>query len=360
MFEELTDKLLQRYANYKIHYFAIGCAESETSTVDPKYVCQQFPIELQERPENICLYLIDKALQPITYVESMLIEKRYSFISEENINSINNSCIKVYKNYKNTIQLVILRSNDIYTYDYIDNKYVMPEKNFDFFSLLISLIYDNNNVAIFQTYSGQHLKILDNYCRFNGYSDKILIGITCGRDFSCYVPNTFLNKLHFKNKFGNLIIKNPNCIPNFCMRNKFIKNGIDSDYGRQILYIMNNRIYSELRLTANLLDFVNRRIKKNENVLLSEISYYSEIPDYELVKDELLSSGSIHTIKYVILQIFENQVKQCQYYFPEELQSKYQISEIHIQSNDPIPSVNFVNKMYSEFKNIYPIDKIEI
>ena len=47
--------------------------------------------------------------------------------------------------YPNQSRLVIDAGTCI-TYDYIDNKYVMPEKNFDFFSLLISLIYDNNNV----------------------------------------------------------------------------------------------------------------------------------------------------------------------------------------------------------------------
>jgi hypothetical protein len=360
MFEELTHKLLDTYSEYQIHYFSIGCGESITSTVDPKYVCQQFPLELQNRSENMCLYLIDNNLQPITYVETHLIDKGYVCTSEVKIVSINNSCIKVFKNYKNTIQLVILRSNDIYTYDYLNDKYIMPEQNFDFFSLMISLIYENYSIGIFQTYSGQHLKIIDKYCKLNGYCNRILVGITCGRDFSCYVPDTFLNKIQFKTKLGNLCIKNPDCIPNFCMRDKFLKYGIESDYGKQILYIMNNRIFSELRLIANLLDFVNRRIQKNENVILSEISYYSEIPDYELVKDELKSSSSTYNIKYLIAQIFENQVRQCQYFLPEDLRRKLTVEDIEVSSIDPIPCLNFVNKMYSDFKNVYPLDKIEI
>ena len=88
MFEELTNSLLSSYTNYKIHYFSIGCAESNMSTIDPKYICQQFPIELQNRTENMCLYLIDSELQPITYVESLLIERGYSVISEIKIYSM--------------------------------------------------------------------------------------------------------------------------------------------------------------------------------------------------------------------------------------------------------------------------------
>jgi hypothetical protein len=357
MFEELTEKILETYTEYAIHYFSIGCAESNISTSDHKYVCQQFPIELQNRSENMCLYLIDNMLEPVTYVEILLNNLEYKLISDYRICSINNSNIKVYKSYKNTIQLVILRSNDIYTYNYINDEYVMPEKNFDFFTLMISLIHDNNNIAIFQTFSGHHLKVIDKYCKINGYLDKIMVGITCGKDFSCYVPDTFLNKLQFKTKMGSLCIKNPNKIPNFCMRDKFLKYGINTDYGKQLLYIMNNRILNELRLIANLLDFVSRRIDKNENVELSEINYYTEIPDYNTIKQELLDTGSIYRIKPLIQQIFENQVRQCIYFLPEQLRCEYVIQSTII---DPTPSVNFVNKLYNNFKNIYPIDKIAI
>ncbi len=117
MFQELTNALLSSYTNYQIHYFSIGCAESMTSTIDPKYICQQFPNDLQNRTENICLYLIDRDLQPVTYAENILITTGYILVSEIIICSINNSSIKVFKSYKNTIQLVIIRSNNMYTYD---------------------------------------------------------------------------------------------------------------------------------------------------------------------------------------------------------------------------------------------------
>ena len=360
MFQELTNALLSSYTNYQIHYFSIGCAESNTSTIDPKYICQQFPNDLQNRTENICLYLIDRDLQSVTYAENILITKGYILVSEINICSINNSSIKVFKSYKNTIQLVILRSNNMYTYEYKNDNYVMPEKNFDFFTLMISLIFDNNNIAIFQTYSGQNLKIIENYCKINGYLNRVLVGITCGKDFSCYVPDTFLSKLQFKMKFGTLSIKNPNNIPNFCMRAKFLKYGIESDYGKQLLYIMNYRIFNELRLIANLLDFVCRRMHKNENIVLSEIWYYADIPEYNTIKNELSNNSSIDKIKYVIQQIFENQVRQCQYFLPDNLQCKYNYVDIDNMTNEPNLSINFVNKLYDNFKNIYPIDKIAI
>jgi hypothetical protein len=360
MFQELIDTLIPNYRDYQIHYFSIGCAESEYSTINPKYICQQFPLELQNRSENICLYLIDKELQPKTYVESLLDNYGYSLSSEIEITSIHNSCIKVFKNYKNTIQLVILRSNDIYTYNYINDDCVMPEKNFDFFTLMISLIYDNNSIALFQTYSGQNLQILDTYCKINGYFNQIMIGISCGKDFSCFVPDTFLNKLQFKNKFGNISIKNPNYIPNFCIRKKFLKHGIDTDYGKQLLYIMNYRIYNELRLIANLLDFVCKRIHKNENVVLSEIWYYADIPEYNTIKQELIDTGSIHNIKILIEECLVNKVKQCQYFLPENIHCEYKYVDISNMSNEPNPSLNFVNRLYDNFKNIYPIDKIAI
>lgn len=360
MFEELTEKLLETYTDYAIHYFSIGCAESNISTSDPKYVCQQFPLELQNRSENMCLYLIDNMLEPITYVETLLNNLEYKLISDYHISSINNSSIKIYKSNKNTIQLVILRSNEIYTYNYINDEYVMPEKNFDFFTLMISLIYDNNSIAIFQTYSGHHLKVIDKYCKLNGYLDRIMVGMTCGKDFSCFVPDTFLNKLKFKTKMGILYIKNPNIIPNFSMRNKFLKHGINTDYGKQLLYIMNNRVLHELRLIANLLDFVSRRIDKNENVELSEINYYSEIPNYTTIKQELIETGSIYRIKSLIQQIFENQIRQCQYFVPEELRFIYTPLDSETAPNTPTPSVNFVYKLYNNFKNIYPIDKLVI
>ena len=187
-----------------------------------------------------------------------------------------------------------------------------------------------------------------------------MVGITCRKDFSCYVPDTFLNKIQFKMKFGNLSIKNPNNIPNFCMRDKFLKHGIESDYGKQLLYVMNNRILNELRLVANLLDFVSRRLQKNENIVLSEISYYADIPEYNNIKQELLDTGSVYNIKNLIEQVFENQVRQCQYFLPEELQCKYPIPDIESASNDQTPSVNFVYKLYSNFKDIYPINKLTI
>lgn len=355
MFQELIEKLLPNLNNYKIHYFSIGCAESTVSTNDPKYICQQFPQDLQNRSENICLYLIDNALSPVTFVEELLNSKGYQLISNNKINSIQNSFIKEYKSSKNIIKLVILRSNQIYTYDYINERYIMPNDNYDFFTLLISLIYDNNNIAIFQTYSGQHLKIIDKYCKINGYYDKILVGITCGRDFSCYVPNTFLSKLYFKKKFNSIRIKNPNKIPNFCIRTKFLKHTINSDYGKQLLYLMNHRIYTELRLTANLLDFIIRRYNTNQIIELPEISYYSDIPDFDNIKQAILDHEPILDIIHQIKLIFKNQVRQCNNFLPEYLQSEYRID-----NNIDNSSMNFVNNMYNNFKNIYPIDKISI
>jgi len=357
MFHELIEKLLPNISNFKIHYFSIGCAESKTSTNDPKYICQQFPIDLQNRSEDMCLYLIDSELYPVTYVEELLNSKEYQLISNNKLISIQNSFIKQYKSSKNTIQLVILRSNEIYTYHYKDEKYIMPIDNFDFFTLLISIIYDNNNIAIFQTYSGQHLKIIDKYCKMNGYYDKILVGITCGRDFSCYVPNTFLSKLYFKKKFNSIHIKNPNKIPNFCIRNKFLKHTIDSEYGKQLLYLMNYRIYTELRLTANLLDFTVIRYIKNEYILLSEIIYYSDIPDYDTIKESVMTHNPLLVIIHQIKLIFRNQVMQCNYFLPEYCRIEYSIDEIN-NKTDSITSINFVNNMYNNFKNIYPIDKI--
>ena len=191
---------------------------------------------------------------------------------------------------------------------------------------------------------------IENYCKINGYLNRVLVGITCGKDFSCYVPDTFLSKLQFKMKFGTLSIKNPNNIPNFCMRAKFLKYGIESDYGKQLLYIMNNRIFNELRLIANLLDFVSGRLQKDENVLLSEIWYYADIPEYNNIKQELLDTGSVHKIKYLIEQVFENQVRQCQYFLPVELQCNYPIIYSESLSNDPSRSINFVYKLYENFK----------
>ena len=357
MFAELTDKLLSTYSLYPIHYFAIGCAESNTSTTDPKYICQQFPIELRNRTENICIYLIDSMLNPITYVETLLIDDGYTLISEIELYEIKNSSIKVFQNYKNTIQLVILRSNTIYTYDYIDKSFVMPEKNFDFFTLMISLIYDNDSVAIFQTYSGQHLTIIERYCKINGYSNRIMAGITCGYDFSCYIPDTFLNKLYFKKKFGTLCIKNPNIVPNFNMRAKFLKYGIDSAYGKQLLYIMNKRIFSELRSTANLLDFITRVINRGDILDPDSLFYHSNIPDFDIVEKEIINTESQGEIRNIILDIFIKHVIQCSYFLPEELRNEY-IDDIH--TNIENPCVKFVYKLYDNFKNIYPIESISI
>jgi len=357
MFAELTEKLLSSYALYPIHYFSIGCAESNTSTIDPKYICQQFPIELQNRSENICIYLIDSMLQPITYVETLLSNGGYTLISEVTLDSFQNSSIKVFENYKNTIQLVILRSNDIYTYEYHDNSCVMPEKNFDFFTLMISLIYDNEGIGIFQTYSGQHLTIIERYCKINGYSNKMMAGITCGYDFSCFVPDTFLNKLYFKNKFGKLCIKNPNIIPNFNMRKKFLKYGIDSDYGKQLLYIMNKRIFVELRAIANLLDFNTRLINRCEQFNPDQLFYHYNIPDFDVIRIDIMNTVSNEAIRYIILELFMKQVKQCSYFLPEELRYEYTDD---ITSPVQTPSLTFVYKMYDNFKNIYPTQCITI
>jgi len=77
MFAELINRLLPSLNHFKIHYFSIGCAESDTSTIDPKYVCQQFPIDLQQRNENICIYLIDNMLKSPTFIEQLLYECGY-------------------------------------------------------------------------------------------------------------------------------------------------------------------------------------------------------------------------------------------------------------------------------------------
>lgn len=356
MFEELINKLLPSINHYKIHYFSIGCAESDDSTINPKYICQQFPTDLRDRSENLCIYLIDNALQSPTYIELLLNQNGYILTSMVKIDSIHNSSINTYVSSKNTIQLVILRSNDIYTYNYINEKYVMPKENFDFFSLLISLIYDNYDIGIFQTYSGQTLAPIHKFCKINGYLNSIMVGITCGYDFSCYVRNVYLTKLHFKQKCGNLRIMNPNIIPNFNLRKKYLKHA-HSDYGKQILYIMNSRIFGELRAIAYLLDFITKLINRNERLDSEQMFYHSNIPDFDTLKPELLEADSMYIARDIVLQLFNNHFHQCLYYIPVEMKNNYIYYDDISKEN---VAVVFVRQFYSAFCNIYPLQTIDI
>jgi len=232
----------------------------------------------------------------------------------------------------------------------------MPEDSFDFFTLLISLIYDNNDIGIFQTYSGQTLAPIEMFCKINGYLNNIMVGITCGADFSCYVPNIFLTRLHFTVKASDVSIENPNVIPNFNMRKKYLKNA-ENDYGKQILYLMRCRIFVELRATGYLLDFITRLMNRNEKLDREQMCYHSNIPDFNVIKMELLSADSIYSARNIVLDLFKRHLRQCLYYIPDEMKNN------HIY-NDDISIENyatsFVLKLYTEFSNIYPLDTVNI
>jgi hypothetical protein len=109
---------------------------------------------------------------------------------------------------------------------------------------------------------------------------------------------------------------------------------------------MNKRIFVELRAIANLLDFNTRLINRCEQFNPDQLFYHYNIPDFDVIRIDIMNTVSNEAIRYIILELFMKQVKQCSYFLPEELRYEYTDD---ITSPVQTPSLTFVYKMYDKF-----------
>ena len=301
---------------FDIHYIGIGSAESKDIDNNHDMVIQQYPNFLSRLTNiNKCIWLIDECLRtPITYLEERLINEGFVEDITINLESVSGKIIRFSKNNQ-IIQIIIIRSNNVWNKSRNPRNRIdeLEPHTFDLFSKLIHYIYYQlNSILFLQCYNGDNHTDLELLIDTWGMNDRIIIGISQRSYTSCFINENYLTDIQIVNKKGVLKVRNPYNIPLYKVYYKLNKYNTHQSFKLQIVYMIYRKIYRNLMNAAYFIDFLIRKIQRDELLEYEQFTcYIFDRDDIRILYNEYINQSTREQSIYKCIQIFENYFSHC-------------------------------------------------
>ena len=324
----------------RIYYIGIGSAEG-SGINDNTLENQQYPDFLHKYPDFLkTIILIDQNLQEPTYLESTQ--------TQPPLEKIILTTIPCYKVIYPSLEIFVLKSNNIINFNWINNDYCVSPFTIDFIQNIISHVLMTNSCLIAESFTGHNLNpIRELFYEISPYN-QILYSLYFGADFGCFSKKCFLSNIFIENINGFPRFSNPYEIPNDQLYQHFI-NETNIDKKLQIGWIVFVNTQKKLLSNSYFIDYIKRQDDINQIV---EDSYWTYFKAPSTLKNEILnlykdSSTRLLSIE-MLYRYFDEQYHICVDYLPPDSKSNIVFDLIHNKSYQLVQNlINLLNKIYS-------------